>query len=182
MVDENGEPVADVFDEIEAAADAGEVAASVTEDSNENNNEDEPDVTVPAYTRKRGKRSKLPEDLPRRIVTIDVPDSEKICPHDGTKLTQMGYDSFEKLESVPASMTVVETRCLKFGCATCKEHVVKAANKEPDLFPKSFATPSLLATIAIAKFVNHLPLYRQEGIFKAMGFNLTRGTMARWVI
>jgi hypothetical protein len=50
------------------------------------------------------------------------------------------------------------------------------------LFPKSLATPALLAHIATAKFVDGIPLYRQEGQFDRLGVPLGRATMAGWMI
>src|SRR5690606_22065922 len=70
---------------------------------------------------------------------------------------------------------------LKYGCPCCQQGV-KLAPLAPQLFPKSNATPSLLAHIATAKYVDGTPLHRQEAQFSRLGVHLPRATMARWMI
>jgi transposase len=134
------------------------------------------------YDRKkgRGKKKPFPEHLPREERIIDLPDSEKICPHDGTKLEEMGEDVSEKLKAVPAQFSVIVEIKKKYSCRTCESHVAQA--KSNSILPGTTATPELLSYLVFSKFFQGLPLYRLEELFKLNGIGLTRGTMARWLI
>lgn len=136
-------------------------------------------ITVPEHERcKRGKRLKLPEHLPREEVIIDI--DSKTCLHDGAELKFIGEDISEKLEIIPAKVKVIRTIRKKYACSKCES--VTSAPAPLELIPKSIASSSLLAYIASAKYVDALPLYRQEAIFKRVGIELHRQTMARWMI
>lgn len=140
---------------------------------------EEETLTIPEYERaKRGKRLKLPEHLPREEVIIDI--DSKICSHDGTELKCIGEDVSEKLEIIPAKIKVIRTIRKKYACPKCES--MTSAPVPVELIPKSIASSSLLAYIASAKYVDALPLYRQEAIFKRIGIELHRQTMARWMI
>src|SRR5690554_2693104 len=152
-----------MFDEAEIEAQAPEV-------------EDEESIKVPEHERKRGKRLKLPENLPRQEVIIDI--ENKICPDDGEELKCIGEDISEKLEIIPAKVRVIKTIRKKYACSVCGR--VESAPAPLEMIPKSNASGSVLAYIATAKYVDALPLYRQEAIFKRAGLDLSRQSMARW--
>jgi transposase len=135
-------------------------------------------IVVPTHERKRGRRLKLPESLPRVEVMIDI--DNKICPDDGEELKCIGEEISEKLEIIPAKVRVIKTIRKKYACPACE--TMKEAAAPLEMIPKSNASASVLAYIAIAKYVDALPLYRQEAIFKRVGLDLPRQTMARWMI
>ena len=139
--------------------------------------EDEGTIKVPEHERKRGKRLKLPENLPRKEVIIDVEDT--VCPNDGEELKCIGEEVSEKLEIIPAKVRVIRTIRKKYACPSCE--LMKEAPAPPEMIPKSNASGSVLAYIATAKYVDALPLYRQEAIFKRVGLDLSRQTMRRSV-
>ena len=134
------------------------------------------------YTRKkgRGKKKPFPEDLPREDKIIDIPDNEKTCPYDGTKLKLIGEDIVEKLKTVPAQSTIIVERKQKYACPCCEGHLVQGKTKP--ILPKTIATPEILSFLIFSKFFQGLPLYRLEELYKLQGISLTRGTMARWLI
>lgn len=136
------------------------------------------EVIVPEHKRKRGKRLKLPESLPRIDDVIDI--DNKICPNDGEELKCIGEDISEKLEIIPAKVRVIRTIRKKYACSVCE--IISQAPAPEEMIPKSNASASVLAYIATAKYVDALPLYRQEEIFKRIGIDLPRQTMARWMI
>ncbi len=140
--------------------------------------EDEETITVPAHERKRGKRLKLPENLPRIEVILDI--DVKTCPEDGKELKCIGEEISEKLEIIPAKVRVIKTIRKKYACSVCE--TIKEAPSPLEMIPKSNSSASVLAYIATAKYVDALPLYRQEAIFKRVGLDLSRQTMARWMI
>jgi transposase len=140
--------------------------------------EDQDEVTVPEHKRKRGKRLKLPESLPRVEEVIDI--ENKFCLSDGAELKCIGEEISEKLEIIPAKVRVIKTIRKKYACSVCETMTEAPAPLE--MIPKSNASASMLAYIAVAKYVDALPLYRQEAIFKRIGIDLPRQTMARWMI
>ena len=141
---------------------------------------------VKPHRRRRGKRRLLSKDLPRHTEVNDISDEEKVCKQHGTPLEKIGESSVEKLKLVPAKILVIERKTPKYKCPSCEEEEGKAeiisAPNPVDIIPKSFATPELLAYIVSSKYEDHLPLYRQEKIFMRYGVDLTRTTMARWMI
>ncbi len=141
------------------------------------------DDAQPAANSKKKKKKKpaIPDHLPREVVEHDVEDEQKTCAVDGSLLRPMGYDVKLELKFTPAKFEVVEHRFPKYGCGACKGAPVRKAPL-PALIPQSYATPSLLAQIAAAKFSDHLPLYRQEQIYGRSGVHLTRQVMADWMI
>ena len=135
-----------------------------------------------SYVRRKGrsKKTPFPEHLPREGKIIDIAESDKFCPHDGTKLKQIGFDVVEKIKTVPAQSTIVEEKTLKYACPSCEQYVVQA--KANSILPKTIATPEVLSFLIFSKFFQGLPLYRLEELYKLQGIHLTRGTMARWLI
>jgi transposase len=111
----------------------------------------------------------------------DLPDHEKRCAKDGTALQRIGEEISEQLDYQPARVRVIRHIRPKYSCPCCHEGV-QIAPAPLMLFPKSLATPSLLAHIVTAKFVDGLPLYRQEAQFERLGVRLGRATMAGWMI
>ena len=153
-----------------------EAAASV-------DNEDQSDeVAVPAHTRKKRGRRPLPDFLPVEEIVHDLTDEEKICSHDPSHtLVEIGRESSEQLKFIPATIAIVRHIRPKYACGTCKEGV-KIAPMPKLPIPKSIATPSLLAHIATSKYVDGLPLYRQEKIFDRLGLDVSRATLASWMV
>lgn len=132
------------------------------------------------------KRKPLPKDLPRKVVTIDLPIDEQICDCCQSSLDKIGESRSEKLEFVPAHIKVIETVRPKYACKQCEKtgtaNHIKTAPMPPTPIPKGIATGSLLSQIITAKYQYGLPLYRQESIFNDYGINLSRQTMSDWLI
>jgi transposase len=145
--------------------------------------EDDVTLEVPAHTRrKRGGRRPLPEFLPREEILHDLPEDQKVCANDPShKLREIGREKLEQLVFIPATAKVLVHIRPKYACPCCKDGV-KTASMPPQPIPKSLATPSLLAQVATSKYVDALPLYRQEKIFQRIGVDLSRATLASWMI
>ena len=131
--------------------------------------------------RRHNGRPRLSEDLPRVEVIHDLTDDQKVCAEHGCALTAIGEETSEQIEFIPATVRVIRNICRKYTCPQCDGHVV-TANKPPQPNPKSMATASLLAWIVVSKYVDALPLYRQCEIFKRIGFEADRTTLANWMI
>lgn len=141
--------------------------------------DDEEVTEVEAHARRRGKRKPLPDNLPREVLVVEL-KPEELFAEDGTPLKVIGKEVSEKLVYSPAKMKVVEIHRLKYGVAP--DQYLTIAPPIPSIIPKGIATPSLLAGIIINKYADGLPLYRQEEIFKRHGIELSRSSMARWVV
>lgn len=155
---------------------------------------EEEDVSEPEQKttqKKRPGRKPLPKNLPRKIVEHDLTDEDKLCGC-GSEMKCISHHTSEELDYQPATFMVIEHRCKKYICrGACYEKsksdpeaIVpsKSAKKPTQLIPKSITTPSLLSQIVINKFCDHLPLYRQETIFKRLSIDLSRQTMSKWML
>jgi len=120
----------------------------------------------------------LPAHLPRVEVLVDVAD--KSCPCCGGALHVIGEDASEMLDLVPAQLRVRVIRRPRYGCRACEEAVVQAPAPERPI-TGGMATEALLAHVLVAKFGDHLPLYRQAQIFARQGVELDRSTLCDWV-
>lgn len=144
-------------------------------------------IKIPEHNRRKRGRKPLPDNLPREEVIHDIPEEEKICAC-GSRLTCIGENKSEQLHVEPAKLKVIVNVRPKYACKKCEgtsdesKPAVKIAPAPLQIIPKSFATPSLLACIIIAKFADSLPLYRQEKQFSRIGVDLCRATMANWLI
>jgi transposase len=119
----------------------------------------------------------LPAHLPRVEVLVDVED--KSCPCCGGSLHAIGEDRSEMLDIVPARLRVKVIRRPRYGCRACEEAVVQAPAPERPI-TGGMATEALLAHVLVAKFSDHLPLYRQSQIFARHGIELDRSTLMAW--
>jgi transposase len=126
---------------------------------------------------KKPVRRPLPAELPREVETI-APRQEA-CPDCGGTLRPLGEDVAEVLEYVPARFKVIRTVRPKLSCACCSRIVQAPAPNRP--IDKGLAGPGLLAHVLVAKYADHLPLYRQSEIYAREGVDLDRSTMADWV-
>lgn len=115
------------------------------------------DETVIVAEHKRKKRVSIPKELPRVEVIHDLPEEEKICPHDVAALKNIGFESHEQLDIIPATVQVLLHTRLKYACPCCEKHIV-TAKKPAQPIEKSIASPGLLAHIATQKYVDALPL------------------------
>lgn len=138
-------------------------------------------MPIAAHERKKKSGSKvIPAQFPREIVPHDLPESEKVCPHDGTRLERMGAERAERYHFEAPKLIVKVHERYKYSCPCCRQGV-KIAPLTAHILPKSMAEPSLLAHITTAKFVDGLPLTRQSQQFARLGLDLGAGTMGTWV-
>jgi len=134
------------------------------------------------YTRrKRSKADRFPENLPREVQTIDVPEAERSCPCCGEEMPIIDTDVRERLEYIPAKMIVHETHYRKRACGKCKQGVSVAAPPAADqdgaaLTPGSRYGFGVTAQIILGKYADHLPLYRLEDVFARAGVVIPRST------
>jgi len=122
-------------------------------------------------------RRPLPAQLPRETETLEP--KENTCPDCGGTLDRLGEDVSEVLEYVPARFKVIRTVRPKRSCTRCDRIVQQPAPHRP--IERGLAGPGLLAHVLVAKYADHLPLYRQSDIYAREGVDLERSTLADWV-
>lgn len=139
-------------------------------------------VTVGAHQRKRRGRVVLPQYLPRLDIVHDLADEDKQCPCGCGAMAQIGEDVCEQLDVIPAKVQVLRHIRPRYACARCGRGGVQQASLPAQPIPKSLAAPGLLAHVAVAKYVDALPLYRQQAILQRAGIELPRATLANWMV
>ena len=122
------------------------------------------------------KRQALAANLPRREVRHEPESTICRC---GCQMKRIGEDVAEKLDYVPGVFSVERHVRGKWACAQC-ETIVQAP-VDAHVIDKGIPTAALLAQVLVAKYADHLPLYRQEAIFGRAGLAIPRSTLAQWV-
>lgn len=137
-------------------------------------------IEVPAHSKRKPKRKPLPADLPRVVVNHDLDDADKVCACGG-EMHVIGEKISEQLDVIPPQVYVLEHHRPTYSCGKCDESI-KTAPLPPQPIPKSMASPGLLAHVAVAKYADGLPLYRQSKQFERLGIDLPRNTLASHMI
>ncbi|MGI9134912.1 MAG: IS66 family transposase [Rhodoferax sp.] len=135
-------------------------------------------IDVPAH--KRAKRGRKPLDpaLPRSVVRHELPESERVCPHDGSLLKEIGVEASEQLDIIPQQVRVIRHERVKYACPCC-DGSLRLASKPAQIIPKGLFSEGLLAWVIASKYCDGLPLYRQAALLGRFGgSDLSRNTMA----
>lgn len=128
-------------------------------------------------SRSQTERASLPAHLPREDMRLDL--QHQVCSCCGGKLHVIGETVSEMLDHVPARIRVIRICRPRYGCRTCGTIHQAPAPERP--IAKGLASPALLAHVLVAKYCDHLPLYRQSQIFARHGVEIDRSTLANWV-
>lgn len=122
------------------------------------------------------KRTPLPPELPRTLIHHEPDNTQCRC---GCQLKRIGEDVSEKLDYVPGEFSVERHIRGKWACDNCETLI--QAPVPAQIIDKGIPTSGLLAQVLVAKYADHLPLYRQERIFGRAGLEIPRSTLAEWV-
>ncbi|EPL3136813.1 MULTISPECIES: IS66 family transposase [Pseudomonas] len=131
---------------------------------------------APKEPSQKPKRAPLPAQLPRTVIRHEPDNTQCAC---GCALQRIGEDVSEKLDYTPGVFTVEQHVRGKWACRACETLI--QAPVPAQVIDKGMPTAGLLAHVMVAKFADHLPLYRQEKIFGRAGLAIPRSTLARWV-
>jgi len=150
----------------------------------------EPKLEQIAYTRKKskGKREIDFSGLPVEQIIYELPENERVCPDCGKPLHLCGRDVIRReLVVIPAQYKIREHTGEVYSCRNCEKNsdsvpMVKTMPPAPLIKGSGIASPSLVAHIANQKYCLALPLYRQEQEFSRNDINISRQTMANWMI
>jgi transposase len=134
-----------------------------------------PTADEPTKRKGHGRRP-IPANVERRTEIHDLSAEEKRCSFCGREKRCIGEECSCQYEYIPARLVAVEHIQKKYACA-CPESTVNTASKPSSPIEKGLAAPSLLSHLAISKYLDHLPLYRQEGILARIGIEYPRSTM-----
>ena len=141
---------------------------------------------IPGYERNKGKPGeasiKLPANLPIERIQIDLPAEEKVCKVTGELLVKIGEEITRKLAHRPGSFYIKEIVRPKYAAPNQKEAGVRIAPLPTTLLTRCLADESLLASILVAKFGDHLPLYRLSEILGREQINIPRQVLSDWVV
>ncbi len=125
-------------------------------------------------------RKPLPADLPRKEIEHPLDPGELACGACGADRVRIGEERSELVQFVPASYVVEVHVRGKYACR-CGEGGVVTPPAPPRPIPGSYAGPGLLAQVIVAKYDDHLPLYRQAEIFRRAEFDIPRSTLCDWI-
>lgn len=143
----------------------------------------EPASSNKSPKRKHPGRQELPADLPRREKVLACTPEQYTCRACGQETTVIGYEQSEQLDVEPARYFVLVTKREKRACRFCKEGGVVTVALPARIIDKSLASDRVVIDTVVAKYSDHLPLYRQSAMLeRETGVEISRATMDGWVM
>jgi len=167
-VKEQGE----LFNEAEVIAEAGPV-------------EEEFRQTI-TYERKKPGRKPVPKNLPIERIEYRLPEEEQICGACGKQMHEMSEELRHEVKLIPAQAKMVQHARIVYGCRNCEKNgievPIKTAPAPRPVIEKGLASSSAAAYVMTMKFVEGVPLYRQEQHYARLGIVLSRGVLSNWML
>src|SRR3954471_6195067 len=156
-----------------------DIETTIAEQDAQEDKNDTAETTAGAQSKKRrANRGSLPAHLPRIHVTL-APETAA-CPCCHGVMHVIGEDTAERLDVIPAQYRVIVTHRPQYACRTCEQGVVQAPALER-LIKGGLPTEAMVASVLVAKYAWHLPLYRQAQMLLSQGITIERATLAFWV-
>ena len=151
--------------------------------------EPNPDTVLVAAHERKKKRSQaeMLNHLPEEEVLLEIPDEQLVCGKCGGKMKPIGKKFLRhEMQIIPKQVKLLAYYAVTYACDNCEKdtgyaHIASVKPPVP-LMKHSLASPSTVAYIMTQKYVDGLPLARQEKIWAREGISLSRATMANWVI
>ena len=145
-------------------------------------------ILVPAHERKKKRtQAEMLNELPEEEVLLEIPEEQRICGKCGGKMKPIGKKFLRhEMQIIPKQTKLLAYYAVTYACDHCEKdtgfaHIISVKPPVP-LMKHSLASPSTVAYIMTQKYVDGLPLARQEKIWVREGISLSRATMANWVI
>jgi transposase len=139
----------------------------------------DPGDPAPSKHRKGHGRRRIGDHLPRRDVLHDVPEDQRTCTC-GRDKAKIGEDVTEQLDYIPGKIEVLRHIYPKYACSCCKDGVTTAPIASGPI-AGGLAAPGLLAHVVVSKFVEHMPLYRQQDELARANILISRSTLCGWL-
>jgi transposase len=162
------------FNEAETVADTtGEVVEPKT-------------ITYVRKPKSQGHREEVLANIPTEIVEHKLPEDQQICSCCGGHLHEMSTQSRDEIVIIPAQVKATKHVTFIYGCRHCEKNeisvpIIKASAPKP-LIKGSLASASAVAYVMSQKFVEAMPLYRQEKHFERLGIELPRANLSNWML
>jgi len=143
-----------------------------------------PEVVKTRKASRHHGRVPIPEHLERVEILLDIPEEHKFCPETGEPLKVIAIEVSEKLEYRPGKLIVNVYKRPQYALPERADSFagVLAAPMPDHPIDKCKADVGLLAHLIVSKFADHLPLYRQDGIFEREGVTIPRATQSSWLM
>lgn len=164
------------FNEAEALG----TASAPAQDSASDGHEDETQE-VRAHQRVPRGRKPLDAALRREVVRHELPEDQRVCPHGGAVLVEIGVEASEQLDIIPQQVRVIRHECVKYACPCC-DGGLRLASKPAQIIPRGLFSERLLAWVIASKYCDGLPLYRQAALLSRFGGDLSRNTLAASIV
>lgn len=148
----------------------------------------EPTIEEITYQRRKrqGHRETQLKDLPVETIEYRLPTEEQVCSCCGEDLHEMSTEVRQEVKIIPAQASVVKHVRYVYACRRCEREDIKTpivnAPMPAPVLPGSLVSPSAMAHIMTQKYVDGMPLYRQEQQLSRIGIELSRQTLANWMI
>jgi len=139
--------------------------------------EDTSETKVATHTHKKRGRKPLDPNLRREVNRHELPESERFCAHDGHALVEIGVEISEQLDVIPEQVRVIQHQRVKYACPCC-DLGIKVTPAPPRIIVRGLLTESALAWIATGKYQFGMPLYRQAGLLRRFGGDISSNTIA----
>ena len=143
--------------------------------------EDGSSIDVAGHRRQKRGRKPLDPALPREVIRHELPEAERICPHDGAALVEIGVETSEQLDIIPQQVRVLQHQRVKYACPCCDQGI-KVTPAPARIIAKGLLTEAALAWVVTSKYQDSLPLYRQAALLGRFGGDLSRNTLAASVV
>ncbi len=145
---------------------------------------DKPEVVKSRKASQHHGRVPIPEHLERVEILLDLPEEQKVCPETGEPLKVIAVEVSEKLEYRPGKLIVNVYKRPQYALPERADSFggVIAAPMPEHPIAKCKADVGLLAHLIVSKFADHLPLYRQDGIFERERVAIPRATQSSWLM
>jgi transposase len=115
-----------------------------------------------------------------------LPEEEQICTACGGHLHEMSEQCRNEVKLIPAQVRIVQHARIVYGCRNCEKNSIevpiKTAKAPRPVIEKGLASPSAVAYVMTMKFVDGVPLYRQEQHYARLGIDLARGVLSNWIL
>lgn len=153
-------------------------------------NPSEPEPTMEEITFRRRKRQGHREtqlaDFPVETIEYRLPPQEQVCSCCGGNLHEMSTETRQEIKVIPTQVKVIKHVRYVYACRHCEQENIQTpiviAPMPAPVLPGSLASPSAMAYIMTQKYVDSMPLYRQEQQLSRLGLELSRQTLANWMI